>query len=88
MEIIRKKICFDKSLSHRNGLVPFFEKDGYGDELTYVTGGNENGNYGNFACDFVLISAVTETNENTGIDYIFKKEISKKKTSKKKAKEE
>lgn len=77
MEIIRKKICFDKSLSHRNGLVPFYEKESENHELKYVTGGDENGNYGSFACDFVLISATTITNGNLNIDEMVKEELSR-----------
>ena len=77
MEVVRKRICFDKSLSHRNGLVPFYEKDSDETEMVYVTGGNENGNYGNFACDFVLISASSKTNPITGLDEMTKVEISR-----------
>ena len=77
MEIIRKKICFDKSLSHRNGLVPFYTKGVDNSEMVYVTGGNENGNYGNFACDFVLINAFSKTNPNTGLDEMEKVELSR-----------
>ena len=77
METIRKKICFDKSLSHRNGLVPFFEKDSENGDIVYVTGGNTNGNYGNFACDFVLIDAKTIIDGGTGLEYMKKNEISR-----------
>lgn len=77
METIRKKICFDKALSHRNGLAPFYAKESDNPEIVYVTGGNENGNYGNFACDFALVNAISKTNPNTGLDEMEKVELSR-----------
>lgn len=57
--------------------MPFYTKGGDDSEMVYVTGGNENGNYGNFACDFVLVNAFSKTNPDTGLDEMIRTEISR-----------
>lgn len=61
METVRKSICIDESRSHRNGLLPFVPFDEQDSKICEVSPGLENGNYGQYVCDFVFCSAWTET---------------------------
>lgn len=77
MENIRKILCIDDSKSHRNGLLPYIE---FNSNTTYhvdVVPGNENGNYGNFVCDFTFISGWTEYDEEYETDIIHEKEVAR-----------
>lgn len=71
MEVIRKKICFDRYLSHRDGLMPYYEKDKDDSNIVFVEQGSENGNYGNFTCDFAVLNSETVIDEITGL-YTFR----------------
>ena len=62
METIRKKICFDKFLSHRNGLMPYVKKDIDDSSIYYVDSIIASGNYGSFPCDFALIDSSMKDN--------------------------
>lgn len=74
MATIRKTFCIDNSRSHRNGLLPFVPyNEGETDVITYVTPGLTNGNYGQFVCDFGLISGHTKNSiKETEIKIRFK----------------
>lgn len=54
METIRKKICFDRFVSHRNGISPYISKDTDDVSIKYITDVTSDSNYGSFPCDFVL----------------------------------
>lgn len=69
MEIIRKKICTDKLLSHRNGIVPYIPKDKDFSGVTYVSTVASESNYGSFPCDFTFIDSHVVFDNETGISY-------------------
>ena len=54
MDKITKTINIDNSRSHRNGLLPFVRFGSNSNGIEYVNGGDENGNYGQYVCDFAL----------------------------------
>lgn len=76
MEVIRKKICFDKFLSHRNGLMPYVKKDVNDSSIHYVDSVISNGNYGSFPCDFALIDSSMVDN-GLGVSYRKNTEVSR-----------
>lgn len=77
METIRKKICVDNFLSHRPGVMPYIKKDSYDNSITYIEGTEDNSNYGNFACDFVLIDSSLVYDSDTGLSYRENTELSR-----------
>lgn len=76
MEIIRKKICLDKFLSHRNGLMPYVKKDVGDSSIHYVDSAIASGNYGSFPCDFVLVDSSMYDN-GLGVRYRKNTELSR-----------
>ena len=77
METIRKKICTDKLLSHRNGLVPYIKKDDEDTEIKYVSTVSSESNYGSFPCDFTIIDSHMVFDKESGISYRENIEISR-----------
>ena len=77
METIRKKICFDKLISHRNGISPYVSKGIDDVNVKYVTDITSKSNYGSFPCDFVLNSSIYYTDEETGLNTRKNTEISR-----------
>jgi len=77
MEIIRKKICFDKLLSHRNGIVPYVPKDCDYVGTEYVKTIFSKSNYGSFPCDVALINSKLVSDTETGLSYRENREISR-----------
>ena len=77
METIRKKICTDKLLSHRNGLVPYIKKDDEDTEIKYVSTVSSESNYGSFPCDFTIIDSHMVFDKESGISYRENVEVSR-----------
>jgi hypothetical protein len=77
METIRKKICFDRLISHRNGISPYVSKGSNDVNVKYVTDITSESNYGSFPCDFVLNSSIYYTDEETGLNTRKNTEISR-----------
>ena len=77
METIRKKICFDRLISHRNGISPYVSKDSDDVNIKYVTDITSDSNYGSFPCDFVLNSSIYYTDPETGLNTRKNDEISR-----------
>lgn len=77
METIRKKICLDEFLSHRPGIMPYIKKDDDNHEIQYVDTITSDSNYGQFPCDFVLMSVTKRADLNTGLNYTDEKELSR-----------
>ena len=77
METIRKKICFDKLISHRNGITPYISKDTDDIEIKYVTTISSESNYGSFPCDFVLNRSEYYMDTETGLNTRKNTEISR-----------
>lgn len=77
METIRKKICTDKLLSHRNGIVPYIKKDDDNTEINYITTVASDSNYGSFPCDFTFIDSHEAFDKESGISYRENIEISR-----------
>lgn len=68
METIRKKICFDKFVSHRNGISPYISKESDDTNVKYVTDVTSDSNYGSFPCDFVINTSTYYTDGDTGLN--------------------
>lgn len=77
MEIVRKKICLDEFLSHRQGLVPYIKKNDEDQGIQYINTITSNSNYGGFPCDFALMSRNKKIDENTGLSIFDDKELSR-----------
>ena len=77
MDIVRKKICFDKFISHRDGIMPYYKKNGNDSDISYVTEENKDNNYGNFASDYVLINETIRVDELSGLEVIEKNELAR-----------
>lgn len=75
METIRKKICFDKLLSRKNGIMPYIKKDSDDNSINYVVSNASKGNYGSFPCDFVLVKYYPYIDEATNIEIYKKQEL-------------
>lgn len=77
MEVVRKKICFDKLLSHRNGIVPYILKDNEDTSINYVNTISSQSNYNSFPCDFALIDSHVVFDKETGLSYRENIEVSR-----------
>lgn len=77
METIRKKVCFDRLVSHRNGISPYVSKDSDDVNIKYVTDITSESNYGSFPCDFVLNNSIYYTDPETGLNTRKSDEISR-----------
>ena len=55
MEIIRKQISIDRGISHTNGLVPYYPYNNSYSTMKFVDGGDIDGNYNQYVCDFAKV---------------------------------
>ena len=79
MERIKKTICTDEGRSHRNGVLPYIPYGSSSNTITNVDKSKEDGNFGQYVCDFTIRSGYTESPSNLDLDVpVFRsKEISR-----------
>ena len=61
MEKIKKTICTDRGRSHRNGVLPYIPYGTSSNTITNVDENKNEGNFGQYVCDFTIRSGYTET---------------------------
>lgn len=61
MEKIKKTICTDRGRSHRNGVLPYIPYGTSSNTITNVDKSKNDGNFGQYVCDFTIRSGYTET---------------------------
>lgn len=77
METIRKKISFNRLISHRNGISPYVSKENDDINIKYVSDITSESNYGSFPCDFALNSSSYYVDGETGLNTRKNTEISR-----------
>ena len=74
MEKIKKTICTDRGRSHRNGVLPYIPYGTSSNTITNVDKSKNDGNFGQYVCDFTIRSGYTETPSDIDLDVpVFKR---------------